>query len=847
MATQLNNWLSIDKTSGTGNAEITLTASSYEELVDRTTSLKIQGISANAILNVRQNAFVPQVTITPSVLNIDSIGGSETITITSNVRLELVSDVDWITISDKYPTDGTTNITITVNANGGDIRLGIIRVLTFVGNNEIAQITITQKAFNGNDYVSLIYETTEENEILRLTRCNYNINGTYRQSLTDYIDVIIIDGVMQTVKNDRFTIPQAGEHQVYLSFIDKTFNWLSTYPTFYKNTKLKRVTIPSNYVLKSGHYPYGLFMGCTKLEYADLNGVMIDYNGQHFSPFAECSNLKYVRNYRLYNDDEITNNICSDSPKLEEFTIYNNTVPRIIGSDAFNGCKLLPNDFVLRYIHKKGVGYNSIIKTRAFMGCSLLNGENGTIDFSNWESIGGGAFEGCSLIKEVYVNANGVYGTPAFGVSGGFNNAFYQIGDILHIMDNGTFNLTNTTFKKVICHKLLNNFTADWFGNKKRYDSDIYPLVEEIEFLSEEQQDMRYESQSGVDWSFGKFAYLPNLKKLIFHSTLPPIVNYNTLENTVYNGTLVYPEGADYSQLLSTDEYYLGYYGWNNTIVPNPWFNISQNSAAIGKNSTNITITLETNARWHIETDASWLSVSQNNGLQGTTNFDIVVSENNTSNTRIGSITIYSETDVEGGKITITQYNEYGDRILYTSTTKGVVNLTNDSTVKATDGSVLSIISNTYDVENDVCTIVFSKDINFINANFENESVITHITLPAFIKRIGGFTNISVEELRLPLLLESMEKLAFRYSNIRKIYFGENFSKMESDCFYYAPREMYFTTLTPPSCDSSIGYKGYVDNVDKLTTVYVPTEALDAYKNFRNHFFGQVIITSMTS
>ena len=59
MATQLNNWLSIDKTSGTGNAEITLTASSYEELVDRTTSLKIQGISKNAILTVRQNAFAP--------------------------------------------------------------------------------------------------------------------------------------------------------------------------------------------------------------------------------------------------------------------------------------------------------------------------------------------------------------------------------------------------------------------------------------------------------------------------------------------------------------------------------------------------------------------------------------------------------------------------------------------------------------------------------------------------------------------------------------------------------------------------------------------------------------------
>ena len=58
MATQLNDWLSIDKISGTGNAEITLTASSYQELVDRTATLKVQGIGTNAILTVRQKAFI---------------------------------------------------------------------------------------------------------------------------------------------------------------------------------------------------------------------------------------------------------------------------------------------------------------------------------------------------------------------------------------------------------------------------------------------------------------------------------------------------------------------------------------------------------------------------------------------------------------------------------------------------------------------------------------------------------------------------------------------------------------------------------------------------------------------
>ena len=59
MATQLNDWLTIDKVSGTGDATITLAASSYKELVDRTANIKVQGIGTNAILTVRQNAYNP--------------------------------------------------------------------------------------------------------------------------------------------------------------------------------------------------------------------------------------------------------------------------------------------------------------------------------------------------------------------------------------------------------------------------------------------------------------------------------------------------------------------------------------------------------------------------------------------------------------------------------------------------------------------------------------------------------------------------------------------------------------------------------------------------------------------
>ena len=147
MATQLNNWLSIDKTSGTGNAEITLTASSYEELVDRATSLKIQGISANAILNVRQNALVPQIEVEGDLV-FSSYGGERTISIKSNIGWR-IENGDWYNFS---TTQGSANIfvgtTITVDSNGGDERRAEIPIYKNDSDIIIGYITLTQNNAN---------------------------------------------------------------------------------------------------------------------------------------------------------------------------------------------------------------------------------------------------------------------------------------------------------------------------------------------------------------------------------------------------------------------------------------------------------------------------------------------------------------------------------------------------------------------------------------------------------------------------------------------------------------------------------------------------------------------------
>ena len=116
MATQLNDWLSIDKVSGTGNAEITLTASSYSELVDRAASLKIQAQSTNAILNVRQNALVPSATLDSYEITAYR-EGTYTNGITSNVPWTAVVNGDWITIDKTQGESGYTSLSITLDAN----------------------------------------------------------------------------------------------------------------------------------------------------------------------------------------------------------------------------------------------------------------------------------------------------------------------------------------------------------------------------------------------------------------------------------------------------------------------------------------------------------------------------------------------------------------------------------------------------------------------------------------------------------------------------------------------------------------------------------------------------------
>lgn len=113
-----------------------------------------------------------------------------------------------------------------------------------------------------------------------------------------------------------------------------------------------------------------------------------------------------------------------------------------------------------------------------------------------------------------------------------------------------------------------------------------------------------------------------------------------TFKDVRRNGILYYPNGTNYSQWLSTDNYYLGYYGWNGVGVDSDFelkiyrFNIAVESLSIPQGGTVQQIEYTSLNIDEISIDApSWINV-----VQYSTYFELTIAAN-TGDDRTGTIT----------------------------------------------------------------------------------------------------------------------------------------------------------------------------------------------------------------
>lgn len=514
MATQLNDWLSIDKVSGTGNAQITLTASSYSELVDRAISLKIQAQSTNAILNVRQTALVTSANLDSSTIECFSFGGVYANGITSNVPWTAVVNGDWITIDKINGTEGYTSLNISIdetniNRNGSITFTydGIVLCeLQIEQLNEVPnEYQLTYKTTDGNVYIPYI---TDRNEDLVENWGSMNvISNTYKNG----IGTIICDHPIKTIDwydsnvNRRkrlreLNLPEGLEvlnaNLSHTSLTKIIFpNTLKELRGKFGNTNITEVTIPQS-VEKIGT---NTFQACTMLKNATINTTCFSigdrfldggFSGYGCFIFNGCTSLQNV--------SLAEGTVCIPRGAFGRCTALNSiTLPtsiRSIGDYAFYKCSNLIPTFP-----------NNLIKIgdSAFGDCSKM--ENIILP-NSVRYVGNSAFYGCNNIKSVYMNAE-ILGNKV--ISGGDNS-------VLKTIDLGN-RLTNINGSFAV--GIFSSLESVRIPNTIKYaeDLDFYPYF----FTNEEVEKwVNLEYVGGLSIKGNDTVHLPQSLKFISGITM---------------------------------------------------------------------------------------------------------------------------------------------------------------------------------------------------------------------------------------------------------------------------------------------------------------------------------------
>lgn len=145
--TGIPSWASFSKTSGTGNAEITITAKeNYEGANDRdkvSITIKTTTGGKNAVLQLSQKGIGMNFSISGTPVMLDSKAGSTaTFTVNTNIDFTISTDADWLEFS---PMTGNTTTTVTVRAKSANSstveRKGKIYVKNMILGSSLVEVT----------------------------------------------------------------------------------------------------------------------------------------------------------------------------------------------------------------------------------------------------------------------------------------------------------------------------------------------------------------------------------------------------------------------------------------------------------------------------------------------------------------------------------------------------------------------------------------------------------------------------------------------------------------------------------------------------------------------------------
>ena len=149
------SWAKLNKTNGSGNAQIAVTAEENTAITQRSATITIKTADgkASATVKVTQSAANVIFSVDKNEHSVAAAGGDFTVKVTRNIGYKINSQPDWVKQTDKVPSGNTDTYTFAAEANTStEAREGVIVFCN--DNNECVPVTVKQVGANATLSVS---------------------------------------------------------------------------------------------------------------------------------------------------------------------------------------------------------------------------------------------------------------------------------------------------------------------------------------------------------------------------------------------------------------------------------------------------------------------------------------------------------------------------------------------------------------------------------------------------------------------------------------------------------------------------------------------------------------------
>ena len=149
------SWAKLNKTNGSGNAQIAVTAEENTAITQRpaTITIKTADGKATATVKVTQSAANVIFSVDKNEHSVAAAGGDFSVKVTHNIGYKINSQPEWVKQTGKVPSGNTDTYTFTAEANTStEAREGVIVFCN--DNNECVPVTVKQAGANATLSVS---------------------------------------------------------------------------------------------------------------------------------------------------------------------------------------------------------------------------------------------------------------------------------------------------------------------------------------------------------------------------------------------------------------------------------------------------------------------------------------------------------------------------------------------------------------------------------------------------------------------------------------------------------------------------------------------------------------------